>query len=92
MLWASAALAAAGIVLVVLGGHVVVVGLGILVWGLGASLGFPVGMSAAADDPARSASPGLGRRPRSATAPSWADRRCWAGSADRVGTLEAMSA
>ena len=38
--------------LVILGGHVVVVGLGIVVWGLGASLGFPVGMSAAADDPA----------------------------------------
>ena len=31
------------------------VGLGIVVWGLGASLGFPVGMSAAADDPARAA-------------------------------------
>ena len=26
-----------------------------MVWGLGASLGFPVGMSAAADDPARAA-------------------------------------
>jgi cyanate permease len=33
----------------------VFVGLGIVVWGLGASLGFPVGMSAAADDPARAA-------------------------------------
>ena len=44
-----------GIVLVVVGDHVVLVGLGILVWGLGASLGFPVGMSAAADDPARAA-------------------------------------
>ena len=29
--------------------------LGIVVWGLGASLGFPVGMSAAADDPLRAA-------------------------------------
>jgi Major Facilitator Superfamily len=28
---------------------------GVVVWGLGASLGFPVGMSAAADDPARAA-------------------------------------
>jgi cyanate permease len=28
---------------------------GIVVWGLGSSLGFPVGMSAAADDPARAA-------------------------------------
>ena len=26
---------------------------GVLLWGLGASLGFPVGMSAASDDPAR---------------------------------------
>ena len=33
----------------------VLVGPGILVWGLGASLGFPVGMSAAADDPSRAA-------------------------------------
>ena len=31
------------------------VGLGIVIWGLGASLGFPVGMSAAADDPLRAA-------------------------------------
>ena len=29
--------------------------LGSLLWGLGASLGFPVGMSAAADDPVRAA-------------------------------------
>ena len=28
---------------------------GIVLWGLGASLGFPVGMSAAADDPAKAA-------------------------------------
>jgi len=33
----------------------VLVTLGILLWGMGASLGFPVGMSAAADDPARAA-------------------------------------
>ena len=55
MLWVTAAAAALGIVLVVFGDHVVVVGLGIVVWGLGASLGFPVGMSAAADEPARAA-------------------------------------
>jgi fucose permease len=54
VLWTTTATAAAGIVLVV-GGNVVLVGLGIVIWGLGASLGFPVGMSAAADDPARSA-------------------------------------
>jgi fucose permease len=54
-LWSTAAAAAVGVVLVVVGGHVVLVGLGILLWGLGASLGFPVGMSAAADDSARAA-------------------------------------
>jgi fucose permease len=55
VLWGSAAAAAAGILLVVFGGHPVVIALGILVWGLGAALGFPTGISAAADDPARSA-------------------------------------
>ncbi|HEU4811717.1 MAG TPA: MFS transporter [Nocardioides sp.] len=55
VLWATTAAAASGIVLVVFGGTAPVVGLGIVVWGLGASLGFPVGMSAAADDPARAA-------------------------------------
>ncbi|GAA4695158.1 MFS transporter [Nocardioides conyzicola] len=55
VLWGSAAAAFVGIVLVVFGGNVVLVGLGIVVWGLGASLGFPVGMSAAADDPLRAA-------------------------------------
>lgn len=54
-LWASAALAAVGAVLTVLGGELPIVGLGILLWGLGASLGFPVGMSAAADDADRAA-------------------------------------
>jgi len=55
VLWASCAVAAAGILLVVAGGGWLLVGLGVVVWGLGASLGFPVGMSAAADDPARAA-------------------------------------
>jgi len=55
VLWGSAAAAFAGILMVVYGGNVVLVGLGIVVWGLGASLGFPVGMSAAADDPLRAA-------------------------------------
>jgi MFS family permease len=55
VLWGSAAAAFVGILLVVFGGHVALVGLGIVVWGLGASLGFPVGMSAAADDPLRAA-------------------------------------
>ena len=30
-------------------------GIGIFAWGLGASLGFPVGMSAAADEPSKAA-------------------------------------
>lgn len=55
VLWGTAAAAAVGILLVVNGGNIVLVGLGVVVWGLGASLGFPVGMSAAADDAARSA-------------------------------------
>jgi fucose permease len=55
VLWATAATAATGILLVVLGGHAVLVVPGIVIWGFGASLGFPVGMSAAADDPVRSA-------------------------------------
>jgi cyanate permease len=37
----------------VFGPHPFVAFAGVLCWGLGASLGFPVGMSAAADEPAR---------------------------------------
>ena len=55
VLWGTAATAAVGILLVVLGGSPAIAGLGIVLWGLGAALGFPVGMSAAADDPARAA-------------------------------------
>ena len=60
VLWGCTAASAVGAVLTVLGGRLdlagpLLVGLGIIVWGLGASLGFPVGMSAAADDPARAA-------------------------------------
>ena len=51
----TAVTAVAGLVLVIYGGHPVVVAAGILLWGLGASLGFPVGMSAGADDPLRAA-------------------------------------
>jgi len=53
VLWSTAAVAAAGVLLVVFGGTLPLVVLGIVLWGLGASLGFPVGMSAAADDPAK---------------------------------------
>lgn len=45
----------AGLLLVVAGVAVPLALLGGLLWGAGASLGFPVGMSAAADDPVRAA-------------------------------------
>jgi predicted MFS family arabinose efflux permease len=51
----TAGLAVAGLLLVLLGGSTVVALAGALLWGVGASLGFPVGMSAAADDPERAA-------------------------------------
>jgi predicted MFS family arabinose efflux permease len=54
-LWASAALLVAGVLLVVHGSGWPWVGAGCLAWGLGSALGFPVGMSAAADDPAGAA-------------------------------------
>ncbi|MTB71014.1 MFS transporter [Arsenicicoccus sp. MKL-02] len=47
-------LAAIGSLLVVFGGPVLAY-VGAAVWGIGASLGFPVGMSAASDDPRRAA-------------------------------------
>ena len=52
-LWGTMATAGVGVLLVVYGVHPVVVVAGILLWGIGASLGFPVGMSAAADDQGR---------------------------------------
>jgi len=55
VLRATAALALAGLLLVVFGPSLPWVLSGALLWGAGASLGFPVGMSAAADDPARAA-------------------------------------
>ncbi len=55
VLWGTMAAAASGVLLIVFGGHPVPVVLGLVLWGLGASLGFPVGMSAAADDPRRAA-------------------------------------
>ena len=55
VLRATVATALVGVLLVVFGGDPVLAGVGAVVWGLGASLGFPVGMSAAADDPARAA-------------------------------------
>jgi fucose permease len=55
VLMTTAASAVAGLLLVVFGDHPMLVAVGVIVWGLGASLGFPVGMSAAADEPARAA-------------------------------------
>ncbi|MBS2938748.1 MFS transporter [Nocardioides sp. J2M5] len=55
VLWSTMALAGAGVLLIVFADHPVVVVLGIVLWGVGSSLGFPVGMSAAADDPLRAA-------------------------------------
>ncbi|MFL6027827.1 MAG: MFS transporter [Friedmanniella sp.] len=52
---ASALLALVGLLLVVFGQVLPVAVVGSVLWGLGAALGFPVGMSAAADDPGRSA-------------------------------------
>jgi MFS family permease len=52
---ASAAAACVGVLVVVWSGVAAVAVVGILLWGFGAALGFPVGMSAAADDPARAA-------------------------------------
>lgn len=51
MLYGAALLAVAGMLLVMLVPVAGVTVAGVVLWGLGASLGFPVGMSAAADDP-----------------------------------------
>ncbi len=53
---ATAGIALVGLLLVLLGGSTPVALVGAVFWGLGAALGFPVGMSAAADDLARAAS------------------------------------
>ncbi|GAA3934551.1 MFS transporter [Microbacterium soli] len=50
-----AAAAASGLLLFILGTSLPVVLAGAALWGIGASLGFPIGMSAAADDPAKAA-------------------------------------
>jgi MFS family permease len=55
VLRATAISAAAGVLLVISGLAVPVALLGGLLWGAGSSLGFPIGMSAAADDPVRAA-------------------------------------
>lgn len=55
VLRASMAAVVAGLALFVFGGHAIVVGAGAVLWGVGAALAFPIGISAAADDPARAA-------------------------------------
>ncbi len=55
VLLGSAAAAFAGLLLVIVSAEPAVAAVGIVVWGLGAALGFPVGISAAADDPRRAA-------------------------------------
>lgn len=55
VLRASMAAAAAGLALFVLAGNIVLAGVGAALWGLGAALAFPMGMSAAADDPRHAA-------------------------------------
>jgi predicted MFS family arabinose efflux permease len=52
---AIAVIGLAGLGLFIFGGVTVVAFIGALLWGFGASLGFPVGMSAASDDPAYAA-------------------------------------
>jgi MFS family permease len=51
----QAVLAVAGVLVFVFSPVTALAFVGVLLWGLGASLGFPVGMSAAADDPAAAA-------------------------------------
>ena len=55
VLWGTMVTAGGGVALIVFGQHALLVVAGIVLWGVGASLGFPVGMSAAGDDPRRAA-------------------------------------
>jgi MFS family permease len=55
VLRASMAAAAAGLCLFVLAGNVWLAAVGAALWGVGAALAFPMGMSAAADDPQHAA-------------------------------------
>ncbi|MBO1268219.1 MFS transporter [Arthrobacter cavernae] len=55
VLRASMAAAALGLALFVFAGNLVLAGIGAALWGVGAALAFPMGMSAAADDPQHAA-------------------------------------
>lgn len=54
-LYGSLLAALIGLLIFVFGPNVWISGVGAVLWGAGAALGFPTGMSAAADDPARAA-------------------------------------
>ncbi len=83
------ALAALGVVLVVLGQVWWLVVPGIVCWGLGAALGFPVGMSVAADDPRRAAAR-LSVVSTIGYAAFLAGPPLLGGLGDRVGTLSSL--
>ncbi|MFY0407280.1 MFS transporter [Solicola sp. PLA-1-18] len=51
VLWSTMAMAGVGVLVTVFSPWLPLAVVGVCLWGLGASLGFPVGMSAAADDP-----------------------------------------
>ncbi|WP_113719271.1 MFS transporter [Arthrobacter dokdonensis] len=55
VLYGSLGAALLGLVLFVVAPNIWLAGLGAVFWGAGAAMGFPMGMSAAADDPARAA-------------------------------------
>lgn len=91
VLTASAVVSGVGVALVVWGAVWPLVAVGIVLWGLGAALGFPVGMSAAADDP-------TGAARRVGVVATIAYGAFLAGPpllgwlADHVGTLDALAA
>lgn len=91
VLWSTIVAAAAGVLLIVYGATPVPVVAGIVLWGIGASLGFPVGMSAASDDEAHAAA-------RVSVVSTIAYTAFLAGPpllgflADHVGTLQALLA
>ena len=63
-----------------------------MLWGLGASLGFPVGMSAAADEPEHAPGPGQRGLHRSAYTAFLAGPPLLGFLGDQVGTLHALLA
>ncbi len=91
VLWATIVAAGIGVLLIVFGGTPFLVVPGIVLWGVGASLGFPVGMSAAADDEVHAAA-------RVSVVSTIAYTAFLTGPpflgvlADRVGTLQALLA